>query len=69
MSGSTQPVTQTWRATEPRYPPHGITYPTQIARPHAVRGARGPLGGLLLSLGPRPIPFLLGVRAGVSLRP
>ncbi|XP_033618575.1 nuclear receptor corepressor 2 [Fukomys damarensis] len=30
MSGSTQPVAQTWRATEPRYPPHGISYPVQI---------------------------------------
>lgn len=36
MSGSTQPVAQTWRATEPRYPPHGISYPVQIARPHTV---------------------------------
>uniref|UniRef100_A0A8C9FPX0 Nuclear receptor corepressor 2 n=1 Tax=Pavo cristatus TaxID=9049 RepID=A0A8C9FPX0_PAVCR len=35
MSGSTQPVTQTWRATEPRYPPHAMSYPVQIARPHA----------------------------------
>lgn len=38
MSGSTQPVAPTWRATEPRYPPHGISYPVQIARPHTVRG-------------------------------
>lgn len=38
MSGSTQPVTQTWRATEPRYPPHGISYPVQIARPHTDVG-------------------------------
>lgn len=38
MSGSTQPVAQTWRAAEPRYPPHGISYPVQIARPHTVRG-------------------------------
>jgi hypothetical protein len=45
MSGSTQPVTQTWRATEPRYPPHGISYPVQIARPHTV-GARGVIGGV-----------------------
>ncbi|XP_031411820.1 nuclear receptor corepressor 2 isoform X8 [Meleagris gallopavo] len=35
MSGSTQPVAQTWRATEPRYPPHAMSYPVQIARPHA----------------------------------
>uniref|UniRef100_A0A8C2U8R0 Nuclear receptor corepressor 2 n=1 Tax=Coturnix japonica TaxID=93934 RepID=A0A8C2U8R0_COTJA len=35
MSGSTQPVTQSWRATEPRYPPHAMSYPVQIARPHA----------------------------------
>ncbi|PKU28722.1 hypothetical protein llap_20974 [Limosa lapponica baueri] len=39
MSGSTQPVTQSWRAAEPRYPPHAMSYPVQIARPHAVRGA------------------------------
>ncbi|XP_023576310.1 nuclear receptor corepressor 2 isoform X3 [Octodon degus] len=38
MSGSTQPVAQTWRATEPRYPPHGISYPMQIARPHTDVG-------------------------------
>ncbi|XP_028912641.1 nuclear receptor corepressor 2 isoform X4 [Ornithorhynchus anatinus] len=38
MSGSTQPVAQTWRATEPRYPPHAISYPVQIARPHADVG-------------------------------
>ncbi|XP_054551400.1 nuclear receptor corepressor 2 isoform X6 [Talpa occidentalis] len=38
MSGSTQPVAQTWRATEPRYPPHGIPYPVQLARPHAEVG-------------------------------
>ncbi|KAM5238869.1 nuclear receptor corepressor 2 isoform 2-T2 [Ctenodactylus gundi] len=38
MSGSTQPVTQTWRATEPRYAPHGISYPVQIARPHTDVG-------------------------------
>ncbi|XP_036870296.2 nuclear receptor corepressor 2 isoform X16 [Manis javanica] len=38
MSGSTQPVAQTWRATEPRYPPHGISYPVQIARPHTDVG-------------------------------
>ncbi|XP_021113299.1 nuclear receptor corepressor 2 isoform X3 [Heterocephalus glaber] len=30
MSGSTQPVAQTWRAPEPRYPPHGLSYPVQI---------------------------------------
>ncbi|XP_067163356.1 nuclear receptor corepressor 2 isoform X12 [Apteryx mantelli] len=35
MSGSTQPVTQSWRAAEPRYPPHAMSYPVQIARPHA----------------------------------
>uniref|UniRef100_A0A8B9BUA0 Nuclear receptor corepressor 2 n=1 Tax=Anser brachyrhynchus TaxID=132585 RepID=A0A8B9BUA0_9AVES len=35
MSGSTQPVTQNWRAAEPRYPPHAMSYPVQIARPHA----------------------------------
>ncbi|KAM9054807.1 nuclear receptor corepressor 2 isoform 16-T18 [Megaptera novaeangliae] len=38
MSGSTQPVAQTWRATEPRYPPHGVSYPVQIARPHTDVG-------------------------------
>ncbi|XP_040843066.1 nuclear receptor corepressor 2 [Ochotona curzoniae] len=38
MSGSTQPVAPTWRATEPRYPPHGISYPVQIARPHTDVG-------------------------------
>uniref|UniRef100_A0A6G1S3K6 Nuclear receptor corepressor 2 n=1 Tax=Hypotaenidia okinawae TaxID=2861861 RepID=A0A6G1S3K6_9GRUI len=35
MSGSTQPVAQSWRAAEPRYPPHAMSYPVQIARPHA----------------------------------
>ncbi|XP_061866417.1 nuclear receptor corepressor 2 isoform X9 [Colius striatus] len=35
MSGSTQPVRQSWRAAEPRYPPHAMSYPVQIARPHA----------------------------------
>uniref|UniRef100_A0A8C4V327 Nuclear receptor corepressor 2 n=1 Tax=Falco tinnunculus TaxID=100819 RepID=A0A8C4V327_FALTI len=35
MSGSAQPVTQSWRAAEPRYPPHAMSYPVQIARPHA----------------------------------
>ncbi|NWX97085.1 NCOR2 protein, partial [Nothoprocta ornata] len=35
MSGSTQPATQSWRAAEPRYPPHAMSYPVQIARPHA----------------------------------
>lgn len=57
MSGSTQPVAQTWRATEPRYPPHGISYPVQIARPHTVsKGCVCPWGhlwGLLLSPSPR----------------
>ncbi|XP_074868476.1 nuclear receptor corepressor 2 isoform X4 [Carettochelys insculpta] len=38
MSGSTQPVTQTWRATEPRYPPHAMSYPVQISRTHADVG-------------------------------
>ncbi|XP_062942139.1 nuclear receptor corepressor 2 isoform X6 [Cynocephalus volans] len=38
MSGSTQPVAQTWRASEPRYPPHGISYPVQITRPHTDVG-------------------------------
>nr|XP_013010037.1 nuclear receptor corepressor 2 isoform X2 [Cavia porcellus] len=38
MSGSTQPVAQTWRAAEPRYPPHGISYPVQITRPHTDVG-------------------------------
>uniref|UniRef100_A0A8C9QKW3 Nuclear receptor corepressor 2 n=1 Tax=Spermophilus dauricus TaxID=99837 RepID=A0A8C9QKW3_SPEDA len=37
MSGSTQPVAQTWRATEARYPPHGISYPVQIARWTSLR--------------------------------
>lgn len=31
-------MAQTWRAAEPRYPPHGISYPVQIARPHADVG-------------------------------
>ncbi|NWR76524.1 NCOR2 protein, partial [Centropus unirufus] len=35
MSGSTQPVSQSWRTAEPRYPPHAMSYPVQIARPHA----------------------------------
>ncbi|XP_037231243.1 nuclear receptor corepressor 2 isoform X9 [Falco rusticolus] len=35
MSGSAQPVTQSWRTAEPRYPPHAMSYPVQIARPHA----------------------------------
>ncbi|XP_058137221.1 nuclear receptor corepressor 2 isoform X4 [Dasypus novemcinctus] len=38
MSGSTQPVAQTWRAAEPRYPPHGLSYPVQIPRPHTDVG-------------------------------
>uniref|UniRef100_A0A674K480 Nuclear receptor corepressor 2 n=1 Tax=Terrapene triunguis TaxID=2587831 RepID=A0A674K480_9SAUR len=38
MSGSTQPVTQNWRATEPRYPPHAMSYPVQISRTHADVG-------------------------------
>uniref|UniRef100_K7F5K1 Nuclear receptor corepressor 2 n=1 Tax=Pelodiscus sinensis TaxID=13735 RepID=K7F5K1_PELSI len=38
MSGSTQPVTQNWRATEPRYPPHTMSYPVQISRTHADVG-------------------------------
>uniref|UniRef100_A0A6P5LV91 Nuclear receptor corepressor 2-like n=1 Tax=Phascolarctos cinereus TaxID=38626 RepID=A0A6P5LV91_PHACI len=38
MSGSAQPVPQTWRASEPRYPPHAISYPVQIARPHSDVG-------------------------------
>ncbi|XP_045152664.1 nuclear receptor corepressor 2 [Echinops telfairi] len=38
MSGSTQPVAQTWRAAEARYPPHGIPYPVQLARPHTDVG-------------------------------
>uniref|UniRef100_G1QPK9 Nuclear receptor corepressor 2 n=1 Tax=Nomascus leucogenys TaxID=61853 RepID=G1QPK9_NOMLE len=38
MSGSTQPVAQTWRATEPRYPPHSLSYPVQIARTHTDVG-------------------------------
>uniref|UniRef100_A0A7M4FNR7 Nuclear receptor corepressor 2 n=1 Tax=Crocodylus porosus TaxID=8502 RepID=A0A7M4FNR7_CROPO len=36
MSGSTQPVTPSWRAAEPRYPTHAMSYPVQIARPHDV---------------------------------
>lgn len=31
-------MAQTWRAAEPRYPPHGISYPVQIARPHTDVG-------------------------------
>lgn len=46
MSGSTQPVAQTWRATEPRYPPHAMSYPVQIARPHAVRQELPPRAAL-----------------------
>uniref|UniRef100_A0A8C3TEJ8 Nuclear receptor corepressor 2 n=1 Tax=Chelydra serpentina TaxID=8475 RepID=A0A8C3TEJ8_CHESE len=38
MSGSTQPVTQNWRAAEPRYPPHAMSYPVQISRTHAEVG-------------------------------
>lgn len=38
MSGSTQPVAQTWRGTEPRYPTHGLPYPVQLARPHTDVG-------------------------------
>ncbi|XP_067395809.1 nuclear receptor corepressor 2 isoform X6 [Emydura macquarii macquarii] len=38
MSGSTQPVTQNWQATEPRYPPHALSYPVQISRTHADVG-------------------------------
>ncbi|XP_068938892.1 nuclear receptor corepressor 2-like isoform X2 [Petaurus breviceps papuanus] len=38
MSGSAQPVTPTWRPSEPRYPPHAISYPVQIARPHSDVG-------------------------------
>ncbi|XP_054852699.1 nuclear receptor corepressor 2 isoform X2 [Eublepharis macularius] len=34
MSGSTQPVAQSWRATEPRYPPHAMSYPVAITQPH-----------------------------------
>ncbi|KAJ6656603.1 hypothetical protein lerEdw1_003490 [Lerista edwardsae] len=34
MSGSTQPVAQTWRGTEQRYPPHAMSYPVAISQPH-----------------------------------
>nr|XP_056715065.1 nuclear receptor corepressor 2 [Euleptes europaea] len=34
MSGSTQPVAQSWRPTEPRYPPHAMSYPVAITQPH-----------------------------------
>ncbi|XP_061459047.1 nuclear receptor corepressor 2 isoform X2 [Rhineura floridana] len=38
MSGSTQPVAQTWRATEPRYPPHAMSYPVAISQQHVDVG-------------------------------
>uniref|UniRef100_A0A8D2LCG8 Nuclear receptor corepressor 2 n=1 Tax=Varanus komodoensis TaxID=61221 RepID=A0A8D2LCG8_VARKO len=38
MSGSTQPVAQTWRGTEPRYPPHAMSYPMAISQPHVDVG-------------------------------
>lgn len=31
-------MAQTWRATEPRYPPHSLSYPVQIARTHTDVG-------------------------------
>ncbi|XP_060641546.2 nuclear receptor corepressor 2 isoform X2 [Anolis sagrei] len=34
MSGSTQPVTQSWRGTETRYPPHAMSYPMTISQSH-----------------------------------
>ncbi|XP_073442235.1 nuclear receptor corepressor 2 isoform X14 [Dendrobates tinctorius] len=34
MSGSTQPATQSRRAAEARYTPHGISYPIQLSRAH-----------------------------------
>lgn len=66
MSGSTQPVAQTWRATEPRYPPLGVSYPVQIARPHTVRAAGAGFGALLCHPVPALLPFVLGVGAGVA---
>ncbi|XP_077165456.1 nuclear receptor corepressor 2 isoform X3 [Paroedura picta] len=38
MSGSTQPVAQSWRPTEPRYPPHTMSYPVAITQPHVDVG-------------------------------
>ncbi|XP_075689751.1 nuclear receptor corepressor 2 isoform X4 [Rhinoderma darwinii] len=34
MSGSTQPATQSRRAPEARYTPHGMSYPIQLSRAH-----------------------------------
>ncbi|XP_042297276.1 nuclear receptor corepressor 2 isoform X6 [Sceloporus undulatus] len=34
MSGSTQPVAQSWRGSEPRYPPHAMSYPMTISQSH-----------------------------------
>ncbi|XP_066459469.1 nuclear receptor corepressor 2 isoform X6 [Eleutherodactylus coqui] len=34
MSGSTQPATQSRRATEARYAPHAMSYPLQLSRAH-----------------------------------
>lgn len=50
-------MAQTWRATEPRYPPHGISYPVQIARSHTVRGAGATFGdSSVTAVPPRPVP-------------
>uniref|UniRef100_A0A803T640 Nuclear receptor corepressor 2 n=1 Tax=Anolis carolinensis TaxID=28377 RepID=A0A803T640_ANOCA len=38
MSGSTQPVTQSWRGTETRYPPHAMSYPMTISQSHVDVG-------------------------------
>lgn len=69
MSGSAQPVTQSWRAAEPRYPPHAMSYPVQITRPHAVRRETFlpyPLAGQ----GPRGVsPSGLGCGCYKEIRP
>uniref|UniRef100_A0ABM5F183 Nuclear receptor corepressor 2 isoform X3 n=1 Tax=Pogona vitticeps TaxID=103695 RepID=A0ABM5F183_9SAUR len=38
MSGSTQPVAQTWRGAEPRYPPHAMSFPVAVSQPHVDVG-------------------------------
>lgn len=60
-------MAQTWRAAEPRYPPHGISYPVQIARPHAVRGTDVRLGPPSEFSFVTGFLFLPGVGAGVTL--
>ncbi|XP_060125884.1 nuclear receptor corepressor 2 isoform X7 [Zootoca vivipara] len=38
MSGSTQPVAQTWRGSEARYPSHAMSYPVAISQQHVDVG-------------------------------